>query len=141
MTDDARVVDFPNVRGVARDQDYMGGEAERVLLVFFDRKPTDDEFRAFHDFIAKRGGVTSNVECPTVPLDQRPTPRTDAMVRNYGGFSPDEDTIGEWAFFARALEREVDHWRRMTRLARGRLDAIRRGTGNACRHRLRELRL
>lgn len=46
---------MPKVNGVGRlpapDEVSDFQQAERVIEVYFNRRPTDDELRAFHDYV------------------------------------------------------------------------------------------
>lgn len=53
---------YPKVNGVSRD-----GEFSRALCVFFDRRPTDDELRNFHDAISSQPRASEPAQAESDP--------------------------------------------------------------------------
>lgn len=113
------VAGWPHVRGIGRMFDN-----EKALLISLDRKPTDDELRAIHDFLNDRTADTlDHLQAP-----ESRTPRCDALAktRNVAYWGVPFDFAMELEAGFTDANREIERLERQRDELRTELDAARK---------------
>lgn len=60
----------PRVRGVSRVHDHNIVGHEKYLMILFDRRVTDDELKAFHDFLRDVNAVIEEHDRKRTPEER-----------------------------------------------------------------------